>query len=135
MRYLLDTSALSDFVKGDTLTLTKIKQCSPADIAVSALTVMEVEYGLRLNPAKAKKLRPVIDEFLIQITIIPFDLEEASSAAEIRTLLKKAGTPIGAYDVLIGATAVAHRSILVTANVKEFERIVGLSTENWRKTC
>ncbi|MEI6328866.1 MAG: hypothetical protein WCP16_06515 [Pseudanabaena sp. ELA645] len=51
---------------------------------------------------------------------------------QIRNFLKLAGTPIGAYDVLIAATALTHRLIIVTANVREFERIPNLQIQNWR---
>jgi tRNA(fMet)-specific endonuclease VapC len=60
------------------------------------------------------------------LLIIPFSSDEAAYAAEIRLLLKQAGTPIGAYDLLIGATALCHNLTLITANTKEFERIEGL---------
>lgn len=93
---------------------------------------MEIDYGLLLNPNKAKKIRPIIDELLKPITIINFGDLEAELAAEIRVFLKKNGSPIGAYDVLIGATALASNLILVTANTKEFERIPDLQVINWR---
>jgi tRNA(fMet)-specific endonuclease VapC len=45
-----------------------------------------------------------------------------------------AGTPIGAYDVLIGATALTHNHIIVTSNVREFQRVPNLKIENWRSS-
>jgi tRNA(fMet)-specific endonuclease VapC len=130
--FLLDTCTISDFVKGDPNTLVHIKTRSPDELAVSAITLMEVEYGLLLNPGKAKKLRPIPDEFFASISIIAFGNQEAVCASQIRADLKQFGTPIGAYDILIGATALAHNLKLITANPKEFERIQGLSWENWR---
>lgn len=130
MQFLLDTCTISDFVKGDVNTLAQIKLRSPVEIAVSALTLMEVRYGLLINPGKAKKIQPIIDELFDSISIIPFGSDEAAYAA--RLLLKQAGTPIGAYDLLIGATALCHNLTLITANTKEFERIEGLLLDNWR---
>jgi predicted nucleic acid-binding protein len=52
--------------------------------------------------------------------------------AKIRADLKQSGTPIGAYDLLIAATAITHNLKLITANPQEFERIQGLFWENWR---
>ena len=49
MRYLLDTCIISDFIKGEVGT-TRLKQTPPSDIAVSAITVMELNYGLAINP-------------------------------------------------------------------------------------
>jgi tRNA(fMet)-specific endonuclease VapC len=51
--------------------------------------------------------------------------------ASLRTALERAGTPIGANDMLIAAHALATDSILVTDNVKEFSRVPGLKIENW----
>jgi tRNA(fMet)-specific endonuclease VapC len=130
VQFLLDTCTISDFVKGDVNTLAQIKLRSPVEIAVSALTLMEVRYGLLINPGKAKKIQPIIDELFDSISIIPFGSDEAAYAA--RLLLKQAGTPIGAYDLLIGATALCHNLTLITANTKEFERIEGLLLDNWR---
>ena len=132
MGYLLDTCVVSDFVSGDTSTLNKIRQQTPDNLSVSTLTVMEIYYGFALNPAKAQKIQPIIEQFLESINIIDFTNKEARATAYIRSALKKAGTPIGAYDVLIGATALANGLTLVTSNIREFKRIPNLSLENWR---
>ncbi|MBD2255561.1 PIN domain-containing protein, partial [Nostoc parmelioides] len=68
------------------------------------------------------------------ITILPFGLEEAEQTARVRGILKTAGNPIGAYDVLIAATALTHDHILVTSNVREFQRVPNLQIENWRSS-
>ena len=75
MQFLLDTCTISDFVKGDPGTLTEIKNHPPHELAISTLTMMEIEYGLILNPAKAKKLRPIFVDFFNSISIIAFDQE------------------------------------------------------------
>jgi tRNA(fMet)-specific endonuclease VapC len=58
MRYLLDTCVISDFIKGEPGTLIRLKQTPPNDIAVSIITVMELRYGLALNPQRAQKVEP-----------------------------------------------------------------------------
>ncbi len=133
MRYLLDTCVISDFIKGEVGTQVRLKQKSPADIAVSAITVMELRYGLALNPQHAQKVEPTIASFLVSVTILPFSTVEAEKAAQIRAILKSQGQPIGAYDVLIAATALQHNLLMVTANQREFDRVPGLQTENWRQ--
>ena len=132
MLYLLDTCVISDFVKGDINTITAIKAHSPDELAVSAITIMEIEYGLKLNPSKAKKIRPIINSLLEQITTVNFSIKEAQIAALVRQELKAKGQPIGAYDLLIGATAIANDLTIITANTKEFERINQISWKNWR---
>jgi tRNA(fMet)-specific endonuclease VapC len=134
MRYLLDTCVISDFIKGEAGTTTRFKQTLPADIAISSITVMELRYGLALNPQRVQKIEPAITSILSSVTILPFGIVEAEQTAQIRSALKSQGQPIGAYDVLIAATALQHNLIMVTANQREFERILGLKTENWRKS-
>lgn len=128
MRYLLDTCVISDFVKGEVGTILRLKQTPPVDIAVSAVTVMELSYGLALNPQRAQKVEPVIASILSSVTILPFSTVEAEQAAQIRAVLKSQGQPIGAYDILIAATALQHHLIMVTANQREFERVPNLQT-------
>lgn len=133
MRYLLDTCVISDFVKGEPGTQIRLKQTPPNDIAVSSITVMELRYGLALNPQRAQKVEPIILSFLASVVILPFSSLEAEQAAQIRAILKSQGQPIGAYDVLISANALQHNLLMVTANQREFDRVPGLQTENWRQ--
>jgi len=133
MRYLLDTCVISDFIKGEVGTKVRLKQTPPVDIAVSVITVMELRYGLALNPQRAQKVEPAISSFLSSVTILPFSTVEAEQAAQIRAALKSQGQPIGAYDILIAATALQHNLLMITANQREFDRVLGLQTENWRQ--
>jgi tRNA(fMet)-specific endonuclease VapC len=134
MRYLLDTCVISDFIKAEPGTQTRLKQTPPTDIAVSIITVMELRYGLALNPQRAQKIEPTIVQLLNTITILPFTSPEAEQAAQIRARLKTQGQPIGPYDILIAATACTHGLIMVTANQREFDRVPDLQTENWRRS-
>jgi tRNA(fMet)-specific endonuclease VapC len=132
MKYLLDTCTVSDFVKGHTNVLARVKTTPPNLIAVSALTRTEVDYGLALNAERARKLAPVLDAFFSAIATLPFDEADAQAAAAIRAALKTKAQPIGAYDVLIAGTALARGLVVVTSNVSEFKRVSGLQVEDWR---
>lgn len=132
MKYLLDTCTVSDFVKGQPGVLTRVKAMPPNLLTVSALTRMEVNYGLALNAERAKKLAPVLDAFFSAVATLPFDQADALAAAAIRAALKLKGQPIGAYDVLIAGTGLARGLVVVTSNVGEFQRVGGLQVENWR---
>jgi tRNA(fMet)-specific endonuclease VapC len=122
MRYLLDTCVISDFIKGEPGTQARLKQTPPSDLAVSVITVMELRYGLLINPQRAQKIEPAITSLLASVAIIPCDTAEVEQAAQVR-----------AYDVLIAATALQHNFFMVTANQREFDRVPGLQTENWRQ--
>jgi tRNA(fMet)-specific endonuclease VapC len=132
MRYLLDTCAVSDFAQGHPEVLARVKAAAPEDLAASALTEMEVAYGLLLNPKLARRLKPVMDAFFGTIRVLPYDRKAVEATATTRANLKRRGRPIGAYDVLIAGTALAHELILITSNVREFRQVEGLRVEDWR---
>lgn len=130
--YLLDTCTISDFFKGKDNTQQRIKDISPTRISISSITVMEVLYGFELNPAIKKKFSATFGSMRTVIRTIPFDEQIAETASMLRAELKNKGTPIGPWDLLIGATALAHDHILVTSNIKEFSRLTSLQLEDWR---
>ena len=132
MSYLLDTCTLSDYLKGDINTIQRLKQEKPYNIFVSSITRFEIEYGLKLKPSLAKQIAPQLEAIYQKIKTIDFSIAEANAAAKIRSELKKTGNPIGYYDLLIAATALANDLTVVTSNVKEFSRIKDLLVENWR---
>lgn len=93
---------------------------------------MEVEFGLKLIAERERKIRPIWAVMLERIKINPFCAECAIAAATMRAKLKILGSPIGPYDVLIAGTALAHNLIMVTSNLKEFNRLPELEIEDWR---
>ena len=132
MTYLLDTCTVSDFVKGRPNVLARVKATPPSLVAVSAITRVEIAYGLALNAARAAKLAGVLNAFFGVIATLPFEEADAKAPAAIRGALKAAGRPIGAYDLLIAGTAVARGLIVVTSNLAEFNHVSGLLVEDWR---
>ena len=67
----------------------------------------------------------------LRFEVLDFDHEDARTAGELRAALAKSGTPIGPYDTLIAGQAKARELILITRNVREFERVGGLRVECW----
>jgi tRNA(fMet)-specific endonuclease VapC len=132
MKYLLDTCTVSDFIKGEAGVLNAIKRTLPDQIAISVVTRMEIDYGLLLNPQRAKKLTPLLDAFLSSIITLPFDDADAKAAATVRAALRQIGQPIGPYDCQIAGCGLARGLVVVTANEAEFRRVSGLCVENWR---
>lgn len=133
MKYLLDTCVISDFIKGETNTLHRLKNISPTEIAISTITIMEIEYGLALNPKLTKKIKPVILDLLTVVHVLDFESNDAIQTAMTRALLKQQGNPIGSYDILLAGTALSKKLIMVTSNINEFNKIPGLKIENWRQ--
>lgn len=131
MRYMLDTNTIM-YAKNNRpeQVLDHLQKHRPEDLCISAVTLAELEYGVcnSSNPAQ-NKLALLL--FLSGIEVLAFDSAAASEYGQIRYQLKKSGTPVGANDMLIAAHAKSIDAVLVTNNLKEFDRIPGLRTENW----
>lgn len=134
MQYLLDTCVISDFYQGDKNTVKKIIKSSPRAIAISSITVAELEYGVcRIRGTKkGDGIEQFNKELFGVITIIPLEYDIAKKVGEIRAELERKGKGIGSYDLLIAGTAVNKGLIMVTNNTKEFSNIEGLEVEDWR---
>jgi tRNA(fMet)-specific endonuclease VapC len=107
-----------------------MKKLSPSDIRLASITVAELFYGAEKSKSK-KKNRTIVEDFVGNFELLPFDGKCCRNYAEIRASLEKSGSPIGPMDLLIASITLAHNLILVTNNVKEFGRIRDLSVENW----
>jgi tRNA(fMet)-specific endonuclease VapC len=103
---------------------------TPRDIAIPTVVVFELEVGIAKSISPQKRTDQ-LNELLSTVTVLPFGIKEARSAASIRAQLEKQGKPIGPLDVLIVGTALAHQAILVTHNKKEFSHIKKLVLEDW----
>lgn len=134
MKYLIDTCTLSDFFKKVPSVIKRFEEIPPKQIYISSITVMEIEYGLRLNPEREKKIRPIWESLLKLIQMAPYCQRCAEETAQIRAVLKTTGSPVGPFDLLIAGTAIAHQLIMVTSNFDEFKKISVLKVENWRIT-
>jgi tRNA(fMet)-specific endonuclease VapC len=109
----------------------RIRRLSPYNVYISPIVVAELRYGAdksdrpRANHAK-------IDDFVQDLKCLDFSLNAAAEYGRIRAGLEAAGQTIGSNDLLIAAQALSNQLILVTDNLKEFQRVKGLQIENWR---
>ena len=128
MRFLLDTNAVIELLHGNRRFRERLELWHPADVGVSAVVLHELYFGAHKsarteeNPLRIKAL---------QLEVVPFSTTDAERSGEIRALLQRYGTPIGPYDVLIAGQAAARSLTLVTHKLREFERVPGLSLEDW----
>jgi tRNA(fMet)-specific endonuclease VapC len=109
----------------------KLDCCHPFDIAVCSVVKSELFYGAIKSQKRQENLQKQ-QTFLNRFISLPFDDQCTEIYGEIRTDLEKKGTPIGPYDLQIASIAIANNLILVTHNVKEFQRIKNLKIENWQ---
>ncbi len=109
--------------------LERFNAIPPGQIALSIITLAELEYGARKSSAIEKNLA-ALRQFSIPFDILTFDYNAAIEYGIIRAELETKGTPIGALDTLIAAHAKSLNYTLVKNNEKEFGRVSGLQIEN-----
>jgi len=129
--YLLDTNTCIGFFKNHPAILAAIEKHGLENLVLCAPVKAELWYGA-CKSGRVAANQAVLREFFAQLDSLPFDDEAVEHYGEIRAFLAKAGTPIGANDLLIAAIARAHGVILVTHNVGEFSRVPGLGLEDWQ---
>src|SRR5215207_3181650 len=100
-------------------------------VIVPAIVLFELRFGIA-NSARRTANERMLDIFLSAPVESPaFDAADASEAADVRLFLRRKGTPIGPYDVLIAAQARRRGATLVTGNIREFRRIPTLAVQDW----
>ena len=131
MTYMLDTNICIYAIKNKPeQVLQRLKSNLKQGLCISAITLAELEHGVEKS-AHPEKNRLALLQFLSILDILPFDDLAAAEYGAICAHLQKQGTPIGTMDMLIAGHARAEGMILVTNNVREFQRVPGLEIENW----
>ena len=130
MKYMLDTNMCIYTQKNNPNVIAKIKQNFQQGLAISSITLAELEYGVQAS-ANIEKNTVSLMKFLSIVDVLPFDSGAAVEYGKICADLRKKGTPIGTMDMLIAAHARSENLIVVTHNTREFERIEGLQLEDW----
>ena len=129
-RYLLDTNILSDLVRNPQgLVAQKIAEAGEESICTSIIVASEMRFGAAKRGSD--RLANKVNAILESLEIVSFQTPMDQAYANIRGALESDGKPIGANDLLIAAQAKTLNLCLVTANLREFERVRGLTVENW----
>jgi tRNA(fMet)-specific endonuclease VapC len=129
--YLLDTNTVSYILKGHEAARRRLSAVPIREVAISAVTEGELQYGIARLPANAR-LKSIVEEFLIRVAVHPWDSEAAQEYGRVRAEQERAGRTLGNLDTMIAAHALARGSILVTSD-RAFSRVKGLAVEDWSK--
>ena len=135
-RYMLDTCICSYIMRQHPIeVLQKLQVVSEQNsIVISAITYSEMRYGA-IGKKASPKHNQWVDDFVSRLdAILPWDAQAVDRSALVKKQLSDAGTPIGANDTAIAGHALATGSIVVTNNTREFDRVIGLSVEDWVNT-
>jgi len=130
MKYLLDTNICVFLLNHVPAVLEAFAEHRNAGVAVSSITLAELEFGI-CNSQKKDSNRFNLIRLLSSMEVLAFDSEAAIEYGKIRAQLQTRGQPIGPMDMLIAAHAKAAGLVLVTNNTREFSRVDGLVLEDW----
>ncbi len=134
MNYLFDTNAVVALLRNKPAGVREqYREAEAAGdyLALSSVVLFELWYGVAKSgqvQENTERLRVLLSG---DLNLLDFDDEDARTAGQVRAALEKAGTPIGAYDLLIAGQALRRGLTVVTANTSEFSRVTGLSWQDW----
>lgn len=131
MKYMLDTNICIYIINNRSLDLVrKFRQIENGEISVSVIVAAELAYGVAKSRSYEKN-KDTLELFLSSLSVEAMTDAVMWQYAGLRCHLERAGTLIGENDQWIAAHALATKSVLVTNNRKEFDRVPGLAMENW----
>lgn len=125
--YLLDTCTCIALLKKNPTVIQRLREIGTHNCKISDVTIAELYFGA----FKSGKEKHFNDVSIISNLFEKFPIQYNRKYGEIRWELEKRGLRIGDMDMFIAATALEESAILVSGNIKHFERIPGLEIENW----
>ena len=127
--FMLDTDTVSLALRGRGDVAAHLLARRPSQICISSITLAELRFGADAKASRA--LHRLIDAFVLPIDVLPFDRAAADKFGVVAAALNRRGEPIGTFDTLIAAHALACGMTLVSNNTKHFKRVAGLKLANW----
>ncbi|OBY92945.1 plasmid maintenance protein [Pseudomonas sp. AU11447] len=133
LKYLLDTNICIFTIKNKPEAVREAFNRHYGQLCISSITLMELIYGAEKSSAPEANLA-VVEGFAARLEVLPYDTNAAAHTGQLRAELAKVGKPIGPYDQMIAGHARSLGLIVVTNNLREFERVPGLRLEDWTKS-
>lgn len=132
MKFLLDSDISIFLLQGKYKIMEKIKEVGIQNCYISEITIAELKYGA-VKSANVEKHSKEVEKLEQLFAVVPI-YECLDLFAREKVRLKKAGSLIPDFDLLIGSSAVWHNFVMVTNNEKHLSRIEGIKIENWTLT-
>lgn len=130
LKYMLDTNICIFTIKSRPAQVREAFKRHSGQLCISTVTLMELIYGAEKSSQPERNLADV-EGFAARLEVLPYDTQAAMHSGQLRAELAKLGKPIGPYDQMIAGHARAMGLIVVTNNLREFERVPGLRVEDW----
>jgi tRNA(fMet)-specific endonuclease VapC len=129
-RFLLDTNIWIGLARGEKPLRERLSRLNPTQVFCCSVVRAELLFGARKSLRVDQNLMG-FESLLNPFESPSFDDKAAAHYGLIRAYLERAGTPIGANDLLVASIAISRDLVLVTRNTREFARVPGLRTEEW----
>ncbi|MDA3937021.1 MAG: type II toxin-antitoxin system VapC family toxin [Actinomycetota bacterium] len=133
MAVLIDASILIEAARGRLDLEPHVARRSDEESFLSVITASELLHGVHWAATADQRARrsALVEGVLERFPLLEIDLPTARAHAQVWAALSAAGTLIGPHDLWLAAACIAHGLTMVTANVREFERVPGLQVETW----
>ena len=130
LKYMLDTNIAIYVIKRRPIAALEKFNKHASQMCVSSITVAELIHGAEKSQ-NSQQAFAVVEDFLSRLSVLDYDYSAAGHYGDIRANLERKGTPIGVNDLHIAGHARSAGLILVSNNLREFERVDGLRLDNW----
>lgn len=130
IKYMLDSNIAIYTLKNRPAGVREAFKKHQGEMSISPVSVGELIYGAEKS-ARVEQNLAVIEGLVARLEVPAFDFNAAAHFGQLRAELAKAGKTIGPYDLMIAGHARSLGLILVSNNLREFERVPGLRVENW----
>ena len=130
LTYMLDTNICIYIMKNYPQDLREKFNSLAEQLCISSITLGELHYGAEKSVQRTDNLA-AIEHFVARLDVLPFTAKAAAHYGQVRAELERAGTPCGPHDMQIGGHARSEGLIVVTNNMREFNRMPAIRVENW----
>ncbi|QEI14331.1 type II toxin-antitoxin system tRNA(fMet)-specific endonuclease VapC [Cellvibrio japonicus] len=130
LKYMLDTNIVIYVIKRRPIEALETFNRHAGQLCISSITLAELLHGAEKSAKPEHNLHQV-EEFVSRLQVLDYGNKAAAHYGDIRAQLERQGTPIGVNDLHIAGHARSEGLVLVTNNLREFERVAALRLENW----
>lgn len=133
MAVLIDASILIEAERGRLDIEPHVAKRPNDEFFLSVVTVSELLHGVHRAVTSEQRARrsAFVEGVLERFPLLEIDLATARAHAQVWADLSASGSLIGPHDLWLAASCIAHGLTMVTANIREFERVPGLEIEDW----
>jgi len=130
LKFLLDTNIVIYVIKRRPIEVLELFNANASRMAISVVTLAELLHGAEKSAQPTSNLA-VVEDFCSRLQVLSYTPKAAQHYGSIRASLEMMGQPIGVNDLHIAAHARSEGLVLVTNNIREFEKVPALQVENW----